>query len=51
MVSGAVIYIPSFVKIRSGVQNLMGGGYIDTQTQGQQRDIISLLFFKIRKVV
>jgi hypothetical protein len=30
MGSGAVIYVPSFIKIGSGVQKLMGGG--DTQT-------------------
>jgi hypothetical protein len=24
--SGAVIYIPSFIKIGSGIQKLMGGG-------------------------
>jgi hypothetical protein len=26
MGSGAVIYIPSFIKIGSGIQKLMGGG-------------------------
>jgi hypothetical protein len=26
MGSGAVVYIPSFINIGSGVQNLMGGG-------------------------
>jgi hypothetical protein len=31
MGSGAVIYVPSYVKIGSGVQKLMGG-YIDTHT-------------------
>jgi hypothetical protein len=46
MGSGAVIYVPSFIKIGSGVQKLIGG-----DTHGQQRDLISLLnFFKIRKV-
>jgi hypothetical protein len=31
MGSGAVIYIPSFIKIGLGVQKLMGGGgYTDT---------------------
>jgi hypothetical protein len=30
MGSGAVIYVPSFIKIGSGVQKLMWGG--DTQT-------------------
>jgi hypothetical protein len=29
----AVIYIPSFIKIGSGIQKLMGGGeFTDTQT-------------------
>jgi hypothetical protein len=31
MGSGAVIYVPSFIKIGSGVQKLMGGG-IHTHT-------------------
>jgi hypothetical protein len=26
MGSGAVVYVPSFIKIGSGIQNLMGGG-------------------------
>jgi hypothetical protein len=48
MGSGAVIYVPSFIKITSGVQKLTGG-YKDTHRQ--QRDLISLLnFFKRRKV-
>jgi hypothetical protein len=34
MSSGAMIHIPSFIKIRSGTQKLIGGGkYIDTLTQ------------------
>jgi hypothetical protein len=57
MGSGAVIYIPSLIKIGSGVQKFMGG-YTDTHastnthTHGQQRDLIRslLYFFKIRKV-
>jgi hypothetical protein len=49
MGSGAVIYVPSFIKIDSGVQNLIGG--IHRHTHGQQRDLINLLcFFKIRKI-
>jgi hypothetical protein len=32
MGSGAMTYIPSFVKIGSAIQELMWGGYIDTQT-------------------
>jgi hypothetical protein len=31
MGSGAVIYLPSFVKIGSGIQKLIGG-YTDTKT-------------------
>jgi hypothetical protein len=31
MGSGAVIYVPSFIKIGSGVQKLIGG-YADTHT-------------------
>jgi hypothetical protein len=42
MGSGAVIYVPSFIKIGSGVQNSIRG---DTHTHGQQRDLISLLYF------
>jgi hypothetical protein len=50
MGSGAVIHVPSFIKIGSGAQKLIwGGGY--TNTRGQQLDLISLLyFFKIREV-
>jgi hypothetical protein len=41
MNSGAVIYIPSFMKIGSGIQKLIGG------THRQHGDLISLLsFFK-----
>jgi hypothetical protein len=51
MGSGAVIYVPCFIKIGSGVQKLMGGGGGHKHTHGQQRDLISLLcFFKIRKI-
>jgi hypothetical protein len=32
MGSGATIYVPSFMKIGSGVQKLIGGGYTDTHT-------------------
>jgi hypothetical protein len=49
MGSGAVIYVPSFIEIGSGIQKLIGG--IHRHTHRQQRDLISLLyFFKIRKV-
>jgi hypothetical protein len=40
MGSGTTIYAPSFIKIGSGIQKLMGG-YAHTQ----QRDFISLLYF------
>jgi hypothetical protein len=46
MGSGAVIYVPSFVKIGSGVQKLIGGDtHTHTHPRGQQRDPISLLYF------
>jgi hypothetical protein len=32
MDSGAMIYVSSYVKIGSGIQKLIGGGYTDTQT-------------------
>jgi hypothetical protein len=35
MGSGAVIYVSSFLKIGSGVQKLIGGGYRDTQIHKQ----------------
>jgi hypothetical protein len=45
MGSGAMIHIPSFIKIGSGIQKLRGGG--DSQTHRQHGDLISLiLFFK-----
>jgi hypothetical protein len=53
MGSVAMIYIPSFIKISSGIQKLIGGIYrrTDTQIHRPQGDLISLLyFFKIRKV-
>jgi hypothetical protein len=43
MGSGAVIYVPTFLKIGSGIQKLVGG---DTQTHTQTTsDLISLLYF------
>jgi hypothetical protein len=30
MGSGGMIYIPSFIKIGSGIQKLMEGGYTDS---------------------
>jgi hypothetical protein len=53
MGSGAMVYIPNFIKIRSGIQKLIwvGGRHTDTQMNKQDRDRISLLFFfKIWKV-
>jgi hypothetical protein len=44
MGSEAVIYIPSFIKIGSGIQKLMGGG-ICRHTHRQQGDLISLLLY------
>jgi hypothetical protein len=41
MGSGAVIYIPGFMKIGSGLQILIGEG----ETQRQHGDLIVLLLF------
>jgi hypothetical protein len=50
MGSGAMINVPRYIQIGSGVQKLIGG-YTDTHTHGQQSDLISLLYFsKIGKV-
>jgi hypothetical protein len=50
MGSGAVIYVPNFIKIGPGIQKLIGG--LHRHTNRQQRDVICLLyFFKIRKVI
>jgi hypothetical protein len=40
MGSGAMIYIPSFIKIGSGIKKLIEGG-----TDRQHGDFISLLLF------
>jgi hypothetical protein len=45
MDSGAVIYVPSFIKIGSGFQKLMGGIHRNTHTHSQQRDLIRLFYF------
>jgi hypothetical protein len=42
MGSGAMIYIPSFIKNGSGIQKLICG---DTQTHREHGDLISLLLF------
>jgi hypothetical protein len=41
VVSGAMIYIPSFIKTGSGIQKLLWAGYIHRQ----QSEFISLLLF------
>jgi hypothetical protein len=48
MGSGAMIHIPSFIMIDSGIRKLMGE---DSQKHTHHGDLISLLsFFKIRNV-
>jgi hypothetical protein len=49
MGSDTMIYIPSFIKIGSGIQKLIG---VEGYTHRQHGDHIHLLpfFFKIRKV-
>jgi hypothetical protein len=42
MGSGAMIYIPSFIKIGSGIHRLMGGGG-NSQTHRQHGDHINQL--------
>jgi hypothetical protein len=42
MGSSAMIYIPSFIKIGSAIQRLMGGG---TQAHRRHDDRISILLF------
>jgi hypothetical protein len=44
MGSGAMIHIPSFIKIGSAIQNLIGVRGGDTQTHIQHGDYISLIF-------
>jgi hypothetical protein len=46
--SDAVIYIPSFMKIGSGIQNLMEGTH--RQTAWRSHKPTSIYFFKIREV-
>jgi hypothetical protein len=43
MGSGAVIYVPSFIKIGSGIQKLIGG---DTHTQTARWSHKPTLFFQ-----
>jgi hypothetical protein len=47
MGSSAMIYIPNFIKIGSGIQKLLRGIYI--QTHRQHGDLISLLIFFLYK--
>jgi hypothetical protein len=42
MGSGAMIYVPSFIKVGSAIQKLIAG---DTHTDTQKGDQISLLLF------
>jgi hypothetical protein len=44
MDSGAMIYIPSFIKTGSDIQKLTRGVHIQTHTH--ERHLTSLLFFK-----
>jgi hypothetical protein len=44
--SSAMIYIPSFIKISSGIQKFMGGN-TDTQTCRKHGDLVSLVLFRI----
>jgi hypothetical protein len=48
MGSGATIYVPSFIKIGSGIQKLIGGG---GYTHRQERAIISLPYFFLNRKV
>jgi hypothetical protein len=51
MGSGAMTYIPSFIKIGSGIQKLMwGGGFTDTQTGYRSHSLTFIFFFKITKI-
>jgi hypothetical protein len=47
MGSGAMIYMPSLIKIGSGIKKLMGGGntHTDTQMHRQDGESISQLSF------
>jgi hypothetical protein len=47
MGSGAMIYVPSFIKIGSGIQKLIGGGYTyrHADTHMQEGELIRLHSF------
>jgi hypothetical protein len=50
MGSGGMVYIPSFIKIGSDIQTLLGGS-TNIQTHRQRGDCLDLVsFFKIRKL-
>jgi hypothetical protein len=42
--SGAMVYIPSFIKIGSGIQKLMGRGVRGSQTRRQNSDLVKPTF-------
>jgi hypothetical protein len=46
---GAMMYIPSFIGIDSGIQKLTEGRYTDTQTAWKSHKP-TIIFFKIKKV-
>jgi hypothetical protein len=50
--SGAMICMPSFIKIGSSIQKLMGreGGYTQTHKTACRSHKPTLIFFKIREV-
>jgi hypothetical protein len=49
MGSGSMIFMPSFIKIGSGIPKLLRGGR-NTQTYKQHGDLLSLLSLFQRKV-
>jgi hypothetical protein len=48
MGSGAMIYIPSFIRAGSGIEKLMGGGE-NTRIRRPQGDLLSLFYFFFNK--
>jgi hypothetical protein len=50
MRSGAIMYIPSFIKRGSGIQKLMGRGEKHRQTAWRLHKPTLIFFFKLRKV-
>jgi hypothetical protein len=43
--SNVMLYIPSFIKIASGIQKLLGGIHMQTRTHREQGDLTSLILF------